>query len=62
MSEFEQKKISITSQIRGLCAHCANGMPHKCRVQSIAEEVEKLQGVPLIVNDRFSGLLLADRI
>ena len=58
MSEFEMKKNSITSQIKGLCAHCANGVPHKCRVQSIAEEVSKLSGVPLMVNDRFAGLLL----
>lgn len=58
MSEFEMKKNSITNQIKGLCAHCANGVPHKCRVQSIADEVAKLSGVPLMVNDRFAGLLL----
>jgi hypothetical protein len=62
MSEFEKRKASITNQIKGLCAHCSNGIPHKCRVQSIAEEVAKLSGVPLIVNDRFTGLLLADRV
>lgn len=61
MSEFEKQKNMITRQIKGLCAHCANGLPHKCRVQSIADEIAKLSGVPLIVNDRFSGLLLTDR-
>jgi hypothetical protein len=61
MSEFEKQKINITQQIKGLCAHCANGVQHNCRVQSIAEEISKLSGVPLIVNDRFRGLLLANR-
>ena len=61
MSEFEKQKMNITRQIKGLCAHCSSGIPHKCRVQSIAEDVAKLSGVPLIVNDRFTGLLLADR-
>jgi len=60
MSEFEKTKISISRQIKGLCAHCSQGVPHKCRVQNIAEEVAKLRGVPLMVNDSFSGLLLAD--
>lgn len=61
MSELEKQKNNITQQIRGLCAHCSNGVAHKCRVQMIAEEVAKLSGVPLIVNSRFSGLLLAER-
>lgn len=60
MSEFEKQKVNITNQIKGLCAHCATGSQHKCRVQSLAEEVAKLSGVPLMVNDRFSGLLLAE--
>lgn len=61
MSEFEKQKFNITEQIKGLCAHCASGRPHQCRVQRIAEEVAKLNGVPLIVNSRFSGLLLSER-
>jgi hypothetical protein len=60
MSEFEKQKVNISNQIMGLCAHCSNGVEHRCKVQSIAEEVAKLNGVPLIVNHRFSGLLLAD--
>lgn len=60
MSEFEKQKYNITKQIRGLCAHCANGTPHKCRVQTIADEVARLSGVPLMVNDRFSGLLMTN--
>ncbi|MBX4188203.1 MAG: hypothetical protein KW793_03670 [Candidatus Doudnabacteria bacterium] len=62
MSEFERRKKSITNQVKGLCAHCSNGLSHKCKVQTIAEEIASLNGVPLIVNDRFTGLLLASRI
>ena len=58
MSEFEKQKFTIISQLKGLCAHCSNGVHHICRMQSIAREVASLSGVPLIVNDRFNGLLL----
>jgi hypothetical protein len=57
MSEFEQQKMSIAQQIRGLCAHCSNGVDHKCRIDMIARQVSQISGVPLIVNDRFNGLL-----
>ena len=58
MSEFEKQKTTIISQLRNLCAHCNNGVTHTCKVQVLAREVNSLSGVPLIVNDRFSGLLL----
>lgn len=57
MSEFEKQKINITNQIRGLCAHCKNGIAHNCRIEQLAQQVSNLSGVPLIVNDRFNGLL-----
>ncbi|HEX9503071.1 MAG TPA: hypothetical protein VF974_01980 [Patescibacteria group bacterium] len=57
MSEFEKQKFTIISQLKGLCAHCANEVNHNCRLQSIVSEVAGLSGVPLIVNDRFNGLL-----
>ena len=58
MSEFEQQKFTIISQLKGLCAHCANDVNHNCRLQTIVSEVATLTGVPLIVNARFNGLLL----
>lgn len=60
MSEFEKRRASVTNQVKSLCAHCSNGVPHQCRVQRIAQEIERLRGVPLMVNDHFSGLLLSD--
>lgn len=57
MSEFEIQKFTIISQLKGLCAHCANEVNHNCRLQSIVSEVASLSGVPLIVNARFNGLL-----
>jgi hypothetical protein len=58
MSEFEKQKVSIASQLRGLCAHCSNEISHSCRLQHLAAEIASLSGVPLIVNDRFNGLLM----
>jgi hypothetical protein len=57
MSEFEKTKSDIAQRIRGLCAHCANGVQHSCRIDSLAKQVSQISGVPLIVNDRFNGLL-----
>jgi len=54
MSEFEKQKNTIVSQIKGLCAHCANDVVHTCKLQNLA------QGVPLIVNNRFTGLLFTN--
>jgi hypothetical protein len=59
MSEFEKRKMSISNQIKGLCAHCSSGVSHNCKIQSIAEEISKLSGVPLMVNDHFNGLILS---
>ncbi|MGE5392766.1 MAG: hypothetical protein ACM3NH_03420 [Candidatus Saccharibacteria bacterium] len=60
MSEFEKQKISIAMQIKNLCAHCANDLPHHCRLQNLADQIRELNGVPLIVNDRFNGLLFTN--
>jgi hypothetical protein len=57
MSEFEIQKYTIISQLKSLCAHCANDVSHNCRLQTIVTEVANLSGVPLIVNSRFNGLL-----
>lgn len=58
MSEFEKQKFQVLGQLRGLCAHCANEVTHSCKLQNIMHELNSLSGVPLIVNDRFNGLLL----
>jgi hypothetical protein len=58
MSEFEKQKYTVISQLKGLCAHCANEVNHNCKLQAIVSEVANLSGVPLIVNDRFNGLLM----
>lgn len=59
MSEFELQKTAIIHQLRDLCAHCSNDIQHACKLKAIAREVADLSGVPLIVNDRFNGMLLA---
>lgn len=60
MSEFEKQKTNIASQLKSLCAHCANDVAHTCKIRSLAEQVVSLSGVPLIVNDRFNGLLFTN--
>jgi predicted HNH restriction endonuclease len=57
MSEFEKQKYTIATQLKSLCAHCDNHIVHSCKLQTIASEIKRLQGVPLIINDRFSGML-----
>jgi len=58
MSEFEKQKFTVIRQLRNLCAHCAHDVSHSCRLKTIISELDNLSGVPLIVNDRFTGLLM----
>jgi hypothetical protein len=61
MSEIQQKKLNIISELRTLCAHCAtsNNKEHNCPIKQIALKVQYLQGVPLVVNSKFKGMLWA---
>ena len=57
MSELEKTKNVIVQNIQRLCAHCVNGIEHECRVQKIAEQILSINGIPLIVNDEFRGVI-----
>ncbi len=57
MSDLELSKNRILRQLRKLCAHCATGREHRCPMQTIVEQVQSIQGVPLIVNNEFCGVL-----
>ena len=57
MNELNLKKNKIVNQLRSLCAHCASGRNHNCPVQGITARVQAIQGVPLIVNNEFRGVL-----
>ncbi|MEK7618470.1 MAG: hypothetical protein AAB410_04990 [Patescibacteria group bacterium] len=61
MSELEITKQNIVSQLRGLCAHCTCGraIEHSCPVKELAQRVQHLRGVPLVVNSQFKGMLWA---
>lgn len=59
MSEMEKTKQNIVNQLTGLCAHCTtrSAREHNCPVRQIAMRIKLLQGVPLVVNNEFKGLL-----
>jgi hypothetical protein len=59
MSQLELTKQNILAELRQLCAHCSNErpVPHHCSVRNIAIQVKAINGVPLIVNDEFRGIL-----
>jgi hypothetical protein len=57
MSPLELSKHQILEQLQRLCAHCANGRAHDCPVQGIAARIKAIQGVPLMVNNEFKGVL-----
>ena len=59
MSELEKTKLNIVNQLSHLCAHCytRSVKKHDCPVQQIALRIRHLQGVPLVVNSEFRGLL-----
>ncbi len=59
MSEMQKAKLNILSELKRLCAHCACGSmrSHHCPVQEIAVRIKHLNGVPLMVNSEFKGVL-----
>lgn len=58
MSDAEKIKISVIENMRRLCAHCMSGnYEHNCPVRKITEEISKIKGVPLLVNDEFRGII-----
>ncbi len=57
MSELEKTKNFIVQNMHKLCAHCMTGTPHDCPIQKISQEVLDIQGVPLIVNAEFKGVI-----
>ena len=57
MHEFEKQKYMVISQLRGLCAHCANGRVHNCPIKPLAIRIQAIRGVPLMVNNEFKGVL-----
>jgi hypothetical protein len=61
MSEVEKLKLNIVGQLRQLCAHCStnSNKEHRCPVREISARVQCLNGIPLIVNSQFKGVLFA---
>lgn len=57
MAEYEQQKYVAISAVKGLCAHCHFGRQHNCPMQDVVQKIERLSGVPLIVNGRFTGMV-----
>ncbi len=62
MSELEKTKDIIIKNIHRLCAHCVNGnFTHDCPIQRLSAQISNLQGVPLIVNNEFRGVIFANK-
>jgi nitrate reductase beta subunit len=58
MSEAELIKNTIINNMQKLCAHCVNGnLNHNCPLHIISEQIKKISGVPLIVNNEFKGII-----
>lgn len=58
MSELEKIKNLLIHDMQKLCAHCVNGnLPHNCPVKHISDEIARIRGVPLIVNNEFKGVI-----
>ncbi len=57
MSELELNKNQIVDKLRRLCAHCTNEREHSCPLQDITVKIAAINGVPLMVNNEFKGVL-----
>ena len=52
MSELEKTKYNAIDNLKRLCARCQQDIEHGCRVQNLIREIDSLNGVPVMVNDR----------
>lgn len=57
MDQLEKQKNEAIQHLAALCILCRNGQEHECPVRSVTEQIEHLQGVPVIVNDRLHHVL-----
>lgn len=63
MSEADKIKNSLLESIHMLCAHCVNGNTnHQCALKNIYEQVSRINGLPLMVNNEFRGMIFKDGI
>lgn len=52
MSELDKTKYQAVAILKNLCARCKEGVEHACPVQQVTIQIEAINGVPVIVNDR----------
>jgi len=52
MSELDKTKYQAISVLKNICARCKEGANHICPIQQVSREIEAINGIPIIVNDR----------
>ncbi|TSA44856.1 hypothetical protein D4R52_03590 [bacterium] len=52
MTKLDQTKFEAINLLKNLCARCKNNEEHSCPVRRVAQEIKKIDGIPVIVNDR----------
>lgn len=59
MTQLEKKKYNAIDNLRSLCARCSSGDQHSCKVSEVISEIEKLNGVPVIVNEQLRHVVFS---
>lgn len=52
MTELQKTKFYAIQALQNLCARCKEGIEHICPVKQVTDQIEAIQGVPVIVNDK----------
>lgn len=49
---MDKTKIEAINSLKRLCARCGAEEDHTCRVYGLIQEIQQLNGIPVIVNDQ----------
>ena len=52
MTQLEKTKTQAIDSLKSLCAKCGVREDHVCRVAGLIQEIQKLNGIPVIVNEQ----------
>lgn len=57
MTQLEQTKLNAVKALKQLCLRCQSEAEHVCPITELIERIEKLSGIPVIVNEELKHVV-----
>lgn len=59
MTQLDQTKYQAINLLKNICIRCKEEIDHICPVQQVSREIEAINGIPIIVNDRLYHVMFS---